>query len=183
MTVNPTIFLLRHAEAAQTTPDEQRELTPRGIASIANLVAKIERKQFARIKAIEHSPWKRATKTAELFRQAAGLDALPLVTCEHILPNSNAKQSAARLASALGDRLFIGHNPHLELLGSILLGQERIGIQIAMPPAALLALERFVPQNPRYPYGCWQLRLLVAPDEDIADIADNLPNSLFSNNS
>jgi hypothetical protein len=42
-----------------------------------------------------------------------------------------------------------------------------------MPTVALLALERFAPKNPRYPYGCWQLRMLAAPDEDLAPDTQN----------
>jgi phosphohistidine phosphatase len=155
------LFLIRHAEAADGLDDAARPLTAHGIAQAHTLAHQLDRAAFAGVRTIEHTSYARARQTAELFRSAAGLENLPLAEHDEFLPNANPRITAGTLADAPADRLIIAHNPHLELLISLLLGQERIGVQLAIPPATAVALERFADKSPRYPYGYWQLHWLI----------------------
>ena len=160
------LFLLRHAEAALTIPDESRELTPFGRSQIKDLVSKLDTSEFANLKRIEHSPRARTQESARLFLQEVALpQPLPLIARNDILPDFDARQTATGLATSSDDRLLVGHNPHLEMLVSLLLGQERIGVQVAFKTAACIALECFAPPAQRYPYGYWQLHWLVVPQQ------------------
>ncbi|MDR3228784.1 MAG: histidine phosphatase family protein [Puniceicoccales bacterium] len=162
---NTSLFLLRHGLAEDPSPtvsDAERRLTPAGIAQVKEVAAKLDFRNFARLAHITHSPLARARETAALFRDASGLS-LPLEVCDSVQPNSDPRKSAAHFATAAGDHLIVGHNPHIEQLVCLLLGQGRIGVQACLPPAACIALERFSPPAARRPYGYWRLHWLVIP--------------------
>lgn len=156
------LFLLRHADAAPGMPDEARPLTEKGFRQIDKLIRHLDTDEFDGVAAIEHSPYIRAVQTAEHFKRRAGLNR-PLLLHPHITPEDDAHRTAESLAKGDADRLLVGHNPHHEVLAGILLGQGRVGVQVAFKKASVLALERFAPATKTTPYGYWQLRWFVVP--------------------
>lgn len=156
------LFLFRHADAAPGTPDEARPLTDKGYGQIDKLIRHLDTEEFDGVAAIEHSPLLRAVQTAEHFKKRTGLKQ-PLLPCHHIRPDDDPHRTALTLAKGDADRLLVGHNPHHEVLAALLLGQGRVGVQVAFKKASVLALERFAPATKSTPYGYWQLRWFVVP--------------------
>ncbi|MDR2845519.1 MAG: histidine phosphatase family protein [Puniceicoccales bacterium] len=161
------LFLLRHADATPTIPDELRTLTPLGRRQIRDIASKIDASTFARVGAIEHSPLVRARESAELFQLAAGLK-LPLRECAHVTPDDDPRYTAQQVLYSGGDRFLIGHNPHFEKLAGLLLGQgqENFFLPVAFGLAACMALECFSPPTRSVPLGYWQLRWFIVPRSD-----------------
>jgi phosphohistidine phosphatase SixA len=156
------LFLLRHAEAGPSRVDDLKQLTVFGRAQVPELVGKLDAAEFAKIEAVEHSPLLRALETAELFRQAAGLDT-PMCVCPHIKPEDDPRWTAGKVAASEKDRLLVGHNPHFEYLVSLLLTQNLAELQVAFRLAACMALERYSEPSTAAPFGYWQLLWFVAP--------------------
>jgi phosphohistidine phosphatase len=144
--------------------DDLKPLTAFGHAQILKLVGKLDTAEFAKIKAVEHSPLLRALETAELFRQAAGLG-VPMRVCPHIKPDDDPHGTAREVAKSEEDRLLVGHNPHFERLASRLLGRGREELQVAFRLSACMALERYSEPSATVPYGYWQLLWFVAPQQ------------------
>ena len=98
------IWFLRHGEAEDGTPDEERQLTEKGRrqsrAAGAGL-AKVGVKPDACLS----SPKRRALETAEIACEQLGI----AVTIEPSL--AGGPFDAERLAAGLGDVLLVGHEP------------------------------------------------------------------------
>ncbi|MDR1497079.1 MAG: histidine phosphatase family protein [Puniceicoccales bacterium] len=155
------LFLLRHAEADTTPIDPLRQLTSFGQSQILALVQQLDISEFAKVAAIEHSPFTRACETAELFLNASKLP-IPTRPCEYIKPDDDPRWTARKVAESETDRLLVGHNPHFEQLASLLLVQNRAQLQVAFKLSACMALERY---SAAAPYGYWQLLWFTAPQQ------------------
>ena len=116
------LFLLRHAQAADTWPDADRVLTPKGRAQVEKLCRALDPKPFADTVQIWHSPFARALETAELFKAGMRLPA-PLLEVGSITPEDNPAGIARTIASLAcfgGDLMVVSHNPLLENLAALL---------------------------------------------------------------
>lgn len=146
------LFLLRHAEAEDSSPDELRPLTDFGRESIVDLAAFLEERIRLDIGAIWHSPLLRANETAELFRESAGLNA-PLLETSGLYPWDEPARIIERIEAQDENLLLVGHNPHFEALTATLLGLDPGRTPVNVPKASLLRFKR---------YGShWQLRDLL----------------------
>jgi phosphohistidine phosphatase len=103
------LWLLRHAEAADGFPDDDRPLNDRGIRQ-AEAVGKALARLGTNIDACLSSPKLRALQTAQLACEPLGVD----VTVERRL--SGEPFDAAELIAGLGDVLLVGHDPSFSLL-------------------------------------------------------------------
>ncbi len=101
--------MLRHADAADGVPDDERPLTDRGSAQ-ADAVGKALLRLGEHIDICLSSPKLRALQTAE--RACEPLD-IPIRT-ERAL--SGEPFDANRLIAGLGDVLLVGHDPSFSLL-------------------------------------------------------------------
>jgi phosphohistidine phosphatase len=102
------LWLLRHAEAADGQPDDERPLTERGIIQAQDAGRALEA-IGARIDACLSSPKLRARQTAELACAPLGVE----VTIESRL--AGEPFDANELAAGLGDVLLVGHDPSFTL--------------------------------------------------------------------
>jgi phosphohistidine phosphatase len=102
------IWLLRHAEAADGTPDDERPLTERGVRQ-AEAAGRALQQLGVNIDACLSSPKLRALQTAELA--CAPLDVE--VTTERRL--SGEPFDVHDLVAGLGDVLLVGHDPSFTL--------------------------------------------------------------------
>lgn len=102
------LWLLRHAEAADGVPDDERPLTERGIREARDAGAAL-RALGVHIDACLTSPKLRARQTAELACAALDIDAMtePRLSGEPF--------DAAELTAGLGDVLLVGHDPSFTL--------------------------------------------------------------------
>lgn len=102
------LWLLRHAQAADGTPDDERPLTERGIQEARNAGLAM-RAIGIHIDVCLSSPKLRARQTAELACAALGVE----VTAEPRL--AGEPFDAAELTAGLGDVLLVGHDPSFTL--------------------------------------------------------------------
>jgi phosphohistidine phosphatase len=98
------LWLLRHAEAADGVPDDERPLTERGILQAEAAGRALER-LGTHIDACLTSPKLRAAQTAELACAPLGVE----ITVDRRL--SGQPFDAFDLAAGLGDVLLVGHDP------------------------------------------------------------------------
>ena len=105
---HPMLWLLRHAEAADGTPDDERPLTERGIRQARDAGHALEA-LGVEIDACLASPKLRARQTAELACAPLGVE----VTIDKRL--SGEPFDAYELAAGLGDVLLVGHDPSFTL--------------------------------------------------------------------
>lgn len=102
------LWLLRHAEAVEGVPDDQRPLTERGVRVAQDAGRALERLGI-QIDACLSSPKLRAVQTAELACAPLGVE----VTIEPRL--GGEPFDAADLVAGLGDVLLVGHDPSFTL--------------------------------------------------------------------
>jgi phosphohistidine phosphatase len=124
------LWLLRHAEAADGAPDDQRPLTEKGIAQ-AEAAGRALRQLGENIDICLTSPKLRAVQTAERACEPLGIP----VRVEPAL--SGEPVDVPRLTAGLGDVLLVGHDPSF----SILL-HELTGVQARMKKGALAAINK-----------------------------------------
>lgn len=102
------LWLLRHAEAADGTPDDERPLTDHGIRQ-AEAAGYALKTLGISIDACLSSPKLRAVQTAQYACAPLGVE----VTVEPRL--SGEPFDAADLAAGLGEVLLVGHDPSFTL--------------------------------------------------------------------
>src|SRR5437588_217057 len=103
------LWLLRHAEAADGEPDDQRPLTERGIRQ-AEAAGRALTRLGISVEACLSSPKLRAVQTAQLACEPLGME----VTIEPAL--SGEPFDVHDLTAGLGDVLLVGHDPSFSML-------------------------------------------------------------------
>jgi phosphohistidine phosphatase len=102
------LWLLRHAEAAEGHPDDQRPLTDRGMRQAADAGLALAR-LGVHLDACLTSPKLRALQTAQLVCEPLGVS----VTVEPML--SGEPFDIQALTAGLDDVLLVGHDPSFSL--------------------------------------------------------------------
>ncbi|HUE25319.1 MAG TPA: histidine phosphatase family protein [Solirubrobacteraceae bacterium] len=124
------LWLLRHAEAVDGTPDDERPLTERGVrqAQAAGLaLARLEE----RIDIYLSSPKRRALQTAELASEPLGVEV-------RVEPRLAGEPFDVReITAGLGDVLLVGHDPSFSLLL-----HDLTGVQTRMKKGGLAAVSK-----------------------------------------
>lgn len=141
------LWLLRHAEAADGVPDDERPLTDRGVRQ-AIAAGQALARLGAEIDTCLTSPKLRAAQTARLACEPLGLE----VRVEDAL--SGEPFDARELTAGLGDVLLVGHDPCFSLTL-----HELTGAQARLKKGGLAAV------------GKGELLVLLRPRE-LAAIAD-----------
>ncbi|MDQ6821144.1 MAG: histidine phosphatase family protein [Actinomycetota bacterium] len=124
------LWLLRHAEAADGAPDDERPLTDRGVRQ-AQAAGRALARTGAHIDACLSSPKLRAVETARLACEPIGVT----VTIEPAL--SGEPFDVRQLTAGLGDVLLVGHDPSF----SITL-HDLTGAQARMRKGGVAAVEK-----------------------------------------
>ena len=141
------IWLLRHAEAADGAPDEDRTLTEAGVQQ-ARAAGAALRRLGVRLDVCLTSPKRRARQTAELACQGLGVT----VSVEPRLAGEPFEIPA--LAAGLDDVLLVGHDPSFSM--SL---HDFTGAQVRLRKAGLAAVAK------------GELIVLLRP-QDVAAIAE-----------
>jgi len=152
------LFLMRHADAAYTSPDSHRALSQKGQKQVEALAAFVRPKLFTEVQVIMHSPLVRARETAEILREEAPLN-IPLKEQAGLCPMDDPEVVAHLALESREDLFFVGHNPHMERLAMLLLG----GAMVEFKKSTLLCLERISSTNARQEYGQWALQWHLSP--------------------
>jgi phosphohistidine phosphatase len=102
------LWMLRHADAEDGPPDDQRALTERGIVQARNAGAAL-RRLGVHLDACLASPKLRALQTAQYACEPLGLE----VSVDRRL--SGEPFDVQELVAGLGDTLIVGHDPSFTL--------------------------------------------------------------------
>ena len=156
------IFLLRHAHAEPGEVDAVRPLSSKGIKQMKGLPSKYLTKILKEILVVEHSPYLRATQTAQLLKPHC--KKLNFKKLSGVLPDDNYRRTALLLAKTTKPRFLVGHNPHLTGLVGLLLGLRAGEEGVRFRKAGLMALERLTMPTDGHPYGRWRLLWYIIPD-------------------
>jgi len=153
------IYLIRHAEAEQTSeqkPHEERELTPQGIAML-KASAEIWKNYFTDIDIILSSPLKRAMQTAEIIKET--FEVKTDVIQEISLLNGGQTVDLLNLAGSLdlNELVMIGHQPDIGIHISAMMGTNELNFRI--PPAAIAKISF----NGNSGIGKGKLEFLIPP--------------------
>jgi len=165
------VFLLRHGEAVDPSPDEAlnddaRELTPHGIENLTKACS-----TYARIigtpRTILHSPLTRAQQSAAILEEALS-DKVTMEEVPELRPNGRANRVVELLQEDFlthsQDVVLVGHEPLLgDLLGLLSTGNDRLGIPMGK---GMLAAIRF--SDPRVMIG----RLITLLNQDMATVLE-----------
>jgi phosphohistidine phosphatase len=123
------LWLLRHGEAEDGSPDSERRLTKKGRrqardagTALATLGASID--------ACLTSPKVRADQTAKLACEALGVEA------QHEPKLAGGPFDAEQLAAGLGDVLLVGHDPDFSMAI-----HEMTGAQVRMKKGGLACID------------------------------------------
>jgi phosphohistidine phosphatase len=145
------LWLLRHAEAADGVPDDERPLTEKGQAQ-ADAAGRALAHLGEKIDICLSSPKLRAVQTAERACEPLGVP----VRIEPAL--SGEPFDVQRLVAGLGDVLLVGHDPSFSLLL-----HDLTGAQARMKKGGLAAIAK------------GELVLLARPNELAAIAASHAP--------
>jgi phosphohistidine phosphatase len=139
------LWLLRHGDAAEGSPDAERPLTERGEEQ-ARAAGRALKKLGVSPGACLTSPKLRAAETARLACEELGVDP------QHEPKLAGGPFDAEALAAGLGDDvLLVGHDPDFSMAVHSL-----TGAQVRMKKGGLAAVEK------------GELRVLLRPDETLA---------------
>jgi phosphohistidine phosphatase len=123
------IWLLRHGDAADGSPDAERPLTDKGERQ-ARAAGAALKKMGASIDACLASPKVRAYETARIACEALGVE----VQLEPKLAGGPIQ--AEELAAGLGDVLLVGHDPDFSMAV-----HDATGAQVRMKKGGLAGIE------------------------------------------
>jgi len=161
------VAFLRHGKAGQPRAqhDDERELTPRGVAALRS-AAPLWRRLKLRPEVVISSPLPRALQTAELFVEGAGLSNAPVVD-DRLRPGASWTDMAAAAAEHPDAQrvMFVGHDPDLSSAVEALTG----AVAVRLRKGGMAAVE--FPGAPEP--GDGELLWLVDPDLYLADEGDD----------
>jgi len=150
------IYLVRHGKAAQSgyANDEDRPLTERGESDVARIARRMA-KAGVTVHQIRHSGLVRARQTAEIL--ASALHPPDGVIAVAGLKYGDPVEALAReLHLEPEPVMFVGHNPFMEELASLLLTGQTGHRPVWFTTAGTACLE--------YGQGAWSLRWLLTPE-------------------
>ncbi len=150
------VYLVRHGEAKHPAVDPERGLSPKGVEQAAS-TARAAARRGVSPSSIFHSEKTRATETAGILAEYLK-PSRKNETAEHLAPNDDPKEWAARLNDTNEDVMLVGHLPHLPGLASLLLNGDDEKEYIPFQTATMAALEKSDKNN-------WKLLWIINSNE------------------
>tara|TARA_B100000212_G_scaffold333263_1_gene302424 strand:- start:14373 stop:14855 length:483 start_codon:yes stop_codon:yes gene_type:complete len=148
-----TLYLVRHAHAADFQPDSKRPLSAKGKKQIERISSALRGKGLIEPSVIWHSPYLRAIETATLLHEGLGLS-VGLETVDGITPFDDPSKIAERIDSSTEDIMVVGHEPKLSSLTSLLLSGSQSFQCMIFPKTSILSLTRLKVSDQSTP---WQI--------------------------
>ncbi len=136
------LYLLRHAEAQSTYPDEERILSERGRNTVIALAKLLKATDVIAIDEIRHSTLVRTGETAQLLNSEMNLD-IPLKEIKGLAPSDNVRTLFDQLQEEEKNIMLVGHLPQLAILASSLLTREESPILFNLDTCGLIAFEGY----------------------------------------
>ncbi len=148
-----TLYLVRHAHAADFQPDSKRPLSAKGKKQIERISSALWGKGLIEPSVIWHSPYLRAIETATLLHEGLGLS-VGLETVDGISPFDDPSKIAERIDPSTEDIMVVGHEPKLSSLTSLLLSGSQSFQCMIFPKTSILSLTRLKVSDQSTP---WQI--------------------------
>lgn len=152
------LYLVRHAHAEDAASDAERPLSRRGRAQAERLAEFLEAGSLPAPQEVWHSPLLRARETAEIVAESLHWKA-PLRPVDGLLPDDAPGGIAKRIPAGRHIAVF-GHNPHLTLLGTLLVTGRLLPAAFSFKKSSALGLEPGGEAKP----GGWLVLWHIDPD-------------------
>ncbi len=136
------LYLLRHAEAQSTYPDEERVLTERGRKTVMDLAKFLKEPDVVTIDEIRHSKLVRTGETAELLSTEMNLN-VPVNKVNGLAPTEDVPSLVDHLQNEEINLMLVGHLPQLAILASQLVRGDGGPVVFNLNTCGLIALERY----------------------------------------
>jgi phosphohistidine phosphatase len=127
------IYILRHAIAVPRGtpgyPNDDRPLTLEGIEKMKAAAEGLS-KNISSVDLIMSSPLKRALSTATIAARSLHCRRKVQIT-KLLLPEADPQSLVEEISTLKNEEhvMFVGHNPHLELFASLLLGEQKTVVE------------------------------------------------------
>lgn len=144
------VYLVRHGIAedhAATGSDAERKLVPEGKEKTKRMMKSLAKMMYPVPDIVVSSPLVRAEQTAQLALEYFASDAEYKVS-ETLTPMSDVLNTIGLIESLKQDygvAMLVGHEPHLSMFGSALLGVSHPAIEMKKSTVALFELHRIEP--------------------------------------
>lgn len=150
------VYLVRHGKAARSgyAHDADRPLTDRGRADVERIARRMAKAGIA-VHQIRHSGMVRARETAEIFGRALNPPG-GVVAVSGLLYGDPVEPLARALPHETDPVMYVGHNPFMEELASLLLTGQNSGRPVWFTTSGTLCLE--------YEAGTWSMRWMLTPE-------------------
>lgn len=157
------IYLLRHAQAEAGYPDGQRQLTARGRSHARRLGEWLHHSPVEMPARVVCSPLVRARETLECVGTAwAGGSLSEPEALESLVPEGDPAEVVSFLDRLEADVLLVGHNPNIEMLGSLLMTGEGYRARMIVKTCVLLCFD-WAPLSDDGQIGPAALRWMLDP--------------------
>jgi len=147
------LYLIRHADALQQSPDRARPLSPKGQESAARMGAWLAACKLPAPHRVLHSGFVRAEQTARIIATACGWPAP--AAAKNLKPDDECQAWLTPLATERSHLALVSHMPFLSTLASALLCGDPAALLMDFKKSSVAALERHD--------GAWALRWFIRP--------------------
>jgi phosphohistidine phosphatase len=157
------LYLIRHADAVprgenDTTPDEDRPLTPTGEGQSRSIATGLQRKGVA-LQLLLTSPLLRARQTVEGMLKAWSGAAPEVQICDELTPGTKPRKLAKFLKALEREPVaLVGHEPDLSEWAAWLIGGKKANLALAKAGVAQISCPEGVDK------GAGTLVTLVTPE-------------------
>lgn len=149
------LYLIRHAHAVDEEENPERPLSERGRKQVRTLATFLGATRALHPAEFWHSSLLRSRETAELLARGLGLRA-PLKEVPGLEPMDEPAGVIRRLKGLNAPLAIVGHEPHLGVLASRLVGGAEDSAMFVVRKCAVLAFEGAGAR--------WQLRWHLSPE-------------------
>ncbi len=141
------LYLMRHGEAAWTTPDAERALSAQGVAQTRQVLAALGAR-MTQLQVLLSSPYRRARQTMAEAETVTGLRA---TRHDFLTPDEPPSQTLRLLEPLIGEvTLVVAHQPLLGNLVSLLTeGNQRQPYPFGTSEVVLLEIDAWTPGGAR----------------------------------
>jgi len=133
-------YLVRHGEAVSESQDSRRPLSPSGRQAVER-VGRLAAARNIQPSTIFHSGILRAKQTAEILGQCFS-PSLPVQAMSGLLPEDDPFIAKAELESARTSIVLVGHLPHMNRLGALLIHGDPERRAVDFSPAMMACFSR-----------------------------------------
>ena len=128
------LFVLRHGKAVQGSPDELRELKPRGRDDLRRVLS-TRLNELRTVAQIQSSALVRAEQTALLASELIGFEG-EITENMHLTPWTKPMEFTKTIDEASGDLLIASHQPFVSDLVTLLTNED-----VWMPTSSLVCID------------------------------------------